>query len=296
MPSITVRKGIAARTKVVKALTEYFRAEGHKQGSDLVNGRLETALSNGLTVEDFAPYEVGGSFAVLVNTAPAVFWMIFLVYSYPSLFSEIRAEVEPIMSISRDDGLVRSLDITSLKQSCPLLTSTFQEVLRFRSMGTSVRQVMEDTILQDKWLLKKDCMIQMPSQIIHTSSAIWGDDVNEFNPRRFLRDGQLGKRPNAAAFRAFGGGTTLCPGRHFATNEVLAVFTMFVMRFDLTPCSGEWSLPTTHNTNMASVVMTPDNDIEVQVSLRKGYEDGTWAFRLKDSEKVFAMVAEDKEW
>ena len=55
-------------------------------------------------------------------------------------------------------------------------------------MGTSVRQVMEDTVLEDNWLLKKDCMIQMPSRVIRKDNAIWGSDGDEFNSRRFMKD------------------------------------------------------------------------------------------------------------
>jgi cytochrome P450 len=36
-----------------------------------------------------------------------------------------------------------------------------------------------------------------------------------------------------AAFRAFGGGKTLCPGRHFATTEITALVAMLVARFDI---------------------------------------------------------------
>lgn len=86
-----------------------------------------------------------------------------------------------------------------------------------------------------------------------------------------------------------------CPGRHFASNEILAVVTMFVLRYDMAPKDGQWSLPETKKTNVASVVMEPDTDIEVELSLRKGYEDGRWAFGLKDSEKIFAVAAEDHE-
>ena len=292
LPSITARKGIAGRTKVAKAFEHYFRIEGHKQASILMRNRYETSARNGLDEQDIARYEVGGSIAILVNTVPAAFWMLLLVYSHPGLLDDIRKELDSVVTT---DGLVRYLDITLLKTNCRLLTSTFQEVLRFRSMGTSVRQVMHDTTLNDQWLLKKDCMIQMPSRVIHTDSTLWGTDVDEFNPRRFMNDnGQKRQRPNPAAFRAFGGGTTLCPGRHFATNEVLAVVSMFVMRYDLTPTGGEWYLPKTNNTNVAAVLMEPDTDIEVEVSARKGFEDGRWIYDLKDSEAIFGIVSEDR--
>lgn len=202
-----------------------------------------------------------------VNTAPAVFWMLLLAYSHPGLVDELRRDIGEMMTEKTSNGdTIRSLDITSLKTSCPLLTSTFQEVLRYRSMGTSVRQVMEDTVLDGKWLLKKDCMIQMPK-------TQRGDDLMQ---------------------RLSGRGTTQCLGRHFATSEILAVVTMFIMRYDMKPTAGEWSLPTTQNTNVATVVMEPDTDVEVELSTRDGFEEGQWAFDLKDSGMVFAVVAEDR--
>ena len=299
MPSVMARKGIAGRARVAKAFERYFRAEGHKQASMLMQMRYETSFRNGITIEDISRYEIGGAIALLVNTAPAAFWMLLLIYAHPGLLEEIREEVGLTMTRTSDSsGTTRHIDITSLKSTCPLLTSTFQEVLRYRSMGTSVRQVMEDTLLEGQWLLKKDSMIQMPSRVMHSDSSLWGTDVNEFNPRRFMKNSgqgtKSGKARPAAAFRAFGGGSTLCPGRHFATNEVLAVVTMFVMRYDMVPQSGEWTLPTVQKTNVAAVVMEPDTDIEVLVSRRSGYEEDNWSFGLTTSDDVFAVVAEDR--
>ena len=299
-PLFTARKGAAGRARVVKAFEQYFRKDGHKQGSILIRNRYDVSSRNGISIEDIARYEVGGALAVLVNTAPAAFWILFLVYSHRGLLEDLRKEVDQILTTDADEtgNLLRSLDISSVKTSCPLLASTFQEVLRYSSMGTSVRQVMADTVLDSQYLLKKGAMVQMPSRIIHKDASIWGSDVDEFNPRRFLKGEpqktENGRRPNPAAFRAFGGGTTLCPGRHFATTEVLAVVTMFITRYDMVPTAGEWSMPKTDNTNVATVIMEPDTDIEVEVSARKGFEDGRWAFGLRDSRKIFAVVAEDR--
>ena len=296
-PSVMARKGLAGREKVSTAFVRYFLAGVHSQASTLMKFRYDVTAKNGISTEDIARYEVGGSLALLVNTAPSAFWMIILIYADSDLLLRLRREVEKTV-ISDNLAKIRKIDVTDLKSACPLLTSTFQEVLRFRSMGTSVREVMEDTILDDQWLLKKGNMIQMPSRVIHCNPEIWGADVDEFQPERFLSPGSgacsRSKRAPAAAFRAFGRGSTLCPGRHFATNEVLAVVTMFIMRFELTPANGIWTLPTTKNTNVAAVVMEPDTDVEVSVSHRQGFQDGSWAFELKTSEDVFALVAEDR--
>lgn len=77
--------------------------------------------------------------------------------------------------------------------------------------------------------------------------------------------------------------------------EILAVVSMCVIiRFDMKPNSGEWVMPKEYHTNVAAVLMEPDTDIEAVVELRKGYEDGRWAFGLRDSEMNFAVVHEDR--
>lgn len=302
LPSITARKGCSGRAVVSKAFEDYFRNKGHESGSVLVQNRYNTSTNCKIPLADIARYEVGGAIAVLVNTAPAVFWMLYHIFAYPDVLDGLRREVATIMTFkTREDGtVIRSLDITGVKTNCPLLTSTFQEVLRVRAMGTSVRQVMKDTFLDDEYLLKKDNTILMPSLVIHTDPAIWGSDVDEFNHKRFMKDeayikaGSERKRLNPAAFRAFGGGTTLCPGRHFATTEILAVVVMFIMRYEITPVDHRWVEPTTEKSNIAAVIMEPDSEIEVEVMPRKGYEGGAWSFSLADSEMVFAVAAEDR--
>ena len=282
-------------------MENYLRDEGYKRGSVLAKNRYEVAAKNKIALEDIAKFEVGGAIAILVNTAPAAFWTLFFIYSTPGLLDDIRSELASIM-IKNDDGhgLLHSVDIKSVKQHCTLLTSTFQETLRYCSIGTSIREVMEDTVLDGQWILKKGAMVQMPSRIIHKDSTLWGTDVDDFNPRRFTKTPEAQKsgsgakkRPNPAAFRAFGGGTTLCPGRHFAMNEVLAVAATFVLRYDMSPVAGTWTMPSTNNSGMAGFLMEPDTDVEVLVSLRKGVEEGRFACGLDGSDVVLPLTAED---
>jgi cytochrome P450 len=233
--------------------------------------------------------------ALLVNTNPAMFWLLFFIYSNSALLADIRAEVDSTLEISNsaDGSLTRFLDLTKVKSKCPLLASTFQETLRHKGMISSIRQVMEDTVLDGKYLLKKDALVQMPARVVHMDAAIWGPDVEEFNPRRFLRSSNT-KKASASGFRAFGGGTMLCPGRHFATTEILSMVAMCIVRFELRPVSGEWTMPTTKNTGVAAAVMEPDQEVEVEVILRNGFEEGTWRFGLSESKEVFAVVDEDR--
>ncbi|KAI1174324.1 cytochrome P450 [Nemania sp. FL0916] len=293
MPSLVARKPLAARRKVTDAFVKYYKAGGVRQGSALAQKRYQAEINNNVPLEDIARYEVGGSIAVLVNTAPAAFWTLFLINSYPGLLNDVRQEIDACTKTRagiQNGSIMKEIDITSLKEKCPLLLSSYQEVLRYRSMGTSVREVMEDTYL-DQWFLKKGALLQMPSRVIHQDGHIWGDDVDEFNPRRFLQ-----RQKRDACFRAFGGGKTLCPGRHFATNEILAVVATFISRFDMKPVKGSWMLPAVMNTNVAAVIMQPDHDVEVDITVRNGLENNVkWSINLRESEAVFALVTEDHE-
>jgi hypothetical protein len=103
------------------------------------------------------------------------------------------------------------------------------------------------------------------------------------------------KKVHPGAFRAFGGGKNLCPGRHFAATEILALVVMLIMRYDLLPTSvngngnRHWTMPKSEKSSIAAAVREPDTDVEVEVTLRKGFEEGRWAFRLEESELVFAI-------
>jgi hypothetical protein len=80
--------------------------------------------------------------------------------------------------------------------------------------------------------------------------------------------------------------------RHFANNEILTVVAVFVARFNMEPGEGSWRLPTTANTNVAAVVMQPDDDIQIEIKARQGFEDVKWVRGL-GAEEIFAVVTED---
>ncbi len=49
-----------------------------------------------------------------------------------------------------------------------------------------------------------------------------------------------------------------------------------------------------NNSSIANTVMEPDTDVDVEVSLRKGFEEGRFACGLKDSDSILAVAEEDR--
>ncbi|KAK4175218.1 putative cytochrome P450 E-class, group IV [Triangularia setosa] len=298
-PSIFARKAIAARAKVFKAFSAYFATNGQESASLLTRLRYGVAIRNKIPVEDIAKFEISGTIAILVNTVPAAFWTLFFLHANPSLLSSVRAEVDACTetSFSPDGTLTKTINIVTLKAKCPLLLSSYQETLRCVGMGTPIRQVTQDTHLEG-YLLKKGALIQMPTRIIHSDVRLWGKTVNDFVPERFLPENKS-SRPKESCFRTFGGGKTLCPGRHFATNEILAVVAVFISRMEMEPVDKVkgWEPPTSLNTGAAGQIMQPDDDVEVEIRRREvgGEHEGPvrWVVRVDKGDKVFKMVTED---
>ena len=153
---------------------------------------------------------------------------------------------------------------------------------------------MRDTTV-GAYHLKEGSTLYMPSGVFHTDANFWGPDVADFRPERWLKDDPDYRPINPLAMRPFGGGQSLCPGRHFVTTEILAAAVMMVLRYDIRPVKGEWQAPATTGTNIASAVAQPDWDIEVEIEERKEFQGDEWGFELNDSNQVFAIAAEDKQ-
>jgi cytochrome P450 len=298
MPSVFAKESLSARETMTKAFVRYFKNEGHLQGSDLIKARVEHSLDYNIPMEDIARYECGGALGILTNTSPSAFWMVYHLYSDKAILEECRKELTKVISDSTvvDNGearRVRTLDMTSVKTACPVLLSTFQEVLRLHSVGISARLVMEDHLLDGRYLLKKGGTVMIPGPVQHTSSDAFGSNANTFDHRRFLPEERT---HNPVAFRGFGGGTTLCPGRHFATTEILAFTALMILRRDVKPASGQWVCPTTHKAAMWETTPMPDFDIEVTIAPRSDIDDGgvEWKVLISDSDKAIKLSAEDE--
>lgn len=293
-PAYTAKDSIQARNKVTKALGDYFVNGYHEKGSGLAKARFNYSVKNNVPLADIGRFEIGGTIAILVNTLPSCYWMLLLIHAVPGLLAEIRAEVDAALMINDKTNEV-TIDITTVKNSCPLLLSTFKESLRYRAMGTAVRVVVQDTNLGGH-LLKKGSMLQIPLPTIHSNSDHWGQSAEEFDPYRFVKDPKAGKKiPDDSGYRSFGGGKHLCPGRFFATNEILAVVALFISRYEMRPVNGgDWTFPTTANSNPATQVAQPDYELDMEVRNRPGFEKYNWNVELRKSTTVNAVLSGDR--
>ncbi|KAI2628238.1 cytochrome P450 [Xylaria nigripes] len=245
-PRVTARKAYRGRERLVKAFEEYLQDGAHETSSRIVQKRIEIALQHGWTLRATARSELSFLFAGIVNATTSAFWILLQIFADPQLLSLVREEITQILRLDGDDGDGNDsahpgkyrLNITDLKEHCPMLVAVYRECLRLGSDNYSTRMVKENTLLADRYFLKKGAVVQIAGGVIHSDKSIWGENVSDFNPSRFLerklhRGDAKQNQIHPAAFRAFGGGKTLCPGRHFAMNEILSLVSLVVLMFDI---------------------------------------------------------------
>lgn len=280
MPNVLASKGQAGREKVVSAFEQYFASGGHENGSGLAKARLQVLKQN-IRPTDIARFECVNGIAILSNSVPTTFWTLYHIFSDPAILEIVREQLSIILSTqeNKDGTISRTIDLGRIKE-VPILSSILQESLRYRSSGVGSRMLLEDVVLENRYLLKKGSFLIIPSRELHFDPQAWGSQVDDFNPYRFLKSHSSSKTPSVA-FRGFGGGVNSCPGKAFATSEITALIAIFVLRYDMKPAAGsQWIDPGQDFTNMSLAIAPPKKKVIVDIVPRKGLEGGPWAFRF----------------
>jgi cytochrome P450 len=283
LPSFTAPKGYAGRAAVLPTFRKYYNAGLDRNANSLVQGRARAARKWGLTTEEIAKAEITIIMAAGTNTVPMVFYMICHIFSQPDLIISLREEVSKITTREVRNGVETVvLKVPMLQTHCPLLSACFSETLRLIKTGASVRSVLKDVMLADKYLLKKGAFLQIPSGVMQADFKTWGPDANEFNPRRFLTQDSLPKevkKTQTQAFIPFGGGKNLCPGRHLAFTEITAFAAMLLHGFELSMDDGSTiRVPKGEFQRLGVASISPEKDMDVLIKRRDGFEGVVWEF------------------
>lgn len=272
--NVFFKQAVVGREQLVESFAKYFANGSYKQGSSYIQEFTQHCINQQIPESDIPRFLLGTLFNNVANTIPTAFWVIYRIFSDPVVLETCRSEVSK--AVIDGEGST-SIDLTLVLNSCPVLLSTYYEVFRFYGMANSVRVVSEDHVLGGQYLLKKGGLVMMSARAQHSNPAEWGDNVGEFDFQRFAKMQDAARRNNPAAFRGFGGGNTLCPGRHFASSEILLLAAMLLLRFEIAPKNGHWVHPSTANSSQAEAVEQPDKDIEIRIVPRTDAHNKPWS-------------------
>ena len=170
--------------------------------------------------------------SLLNNANPTAYYLLGHIFTNKAALARLRAEVASAFATGNSITTLEQLHY--LLDSCPLLRAFYDETLRLHAPSSSNRLVVEETSVGG-YTLKAGHNVMCPSHAQHHLPEYFGQDTAKFNPERFIEPVLLekGKPADPKMVRAFGGGVSLCSGRFFASNEVLAYAASVLWRFDI---------------------------------------------------------------
>lgn len=292
LPSFIAKKGHLGRIKLAQALTPYYssQAEQHPAASALVRLRAQEMRNAGLPVEDIAKIETLLPLAAMTNTVPTLFWFFSHIFTRPALTEHLRKEVED--NLLTRDGPKAKLAVSSavLEEKTPFLWSCYRETLRLTVHQIATRTAMQDTTITSPktgqtYFLAKGTVVQMSIGASHFLPEYWGEKYLDFKPDRFLGLTKEEERAFKVAHQPFGGGLHLCPGRHFALAEMMAVMTTLLVGFEVGGLDGEreWREPGRGTASIVDAATRPKDygaGFGAKVRRREGWEDVVWEYKF----------------
>ncbi|KAL9593773.1 MAG: hypothetical protein Q9219_007394 [cf. Caloplaca sp. 3 TL-2023] len=303
-------KAYYGREKVVSAFKPYFLDPKPETTSPLMQTRMAN-MTDTLEIEDMARMECVNGLAILANTVPSAFWTIVQIYSQPELLLRVRGLAATAVVNTTDEPdqhptnparasaekiTQKKIEIIKLQRSQNHLQHIIQEVIRLRTTGIGPRLVREDVFLQNQYRLRKGSVVIIPNRALHFNRDIWGEDVDTFRDNRFDSSSSLpttqsehddsnnsksaptNKVPTTA-YRGFGGGATICPGKHFAIEGIAVFVALVVLKYDVRPAGRMgWDGLRQDTRDMALQLGSPLGKFEVDIVRREDMRNVEWVF------------------
>ncbi|KGO43074.1 Cytochrome P450 [Penicillium expansum] len=211
---------------------EYF-------GSKFIKAREDYLRKYGMDEDSIASENLALLFGANANAVPAVFWYIFESFKDLELQENLKTELQDCLKPETGD-----LDIPKLSTK-PLLQSTYAEVLRLRVTTSTIRTNEDANFrLGPDYTIGKNMIMTIFSSVTAYNRQAWEATrpetvtipLDEFWPERFVRkdkiDANFSLEGLTECWMPYGGGHRMCPGRHFAKNEIIGTLGVLLELFE----------------------------------------------------------------
>ena len=105
-------------------------------------------------------------------------------------------------------------------------------------MTKNLKYVIDDDVLPDGTVLPKGAGVVYSSYVMGRMKDIWGEDVHDFRPDRWLQTEEDGTRVfrdhDQYAFPHFNAGLRICLGKYMAIMEAEIIICQVLRRFKCT--------------------------------------------------------------
>ncbi|KAI0328507.1 cytochrome P450 [Cubamyces sp. BRFM 1775] len=228
IPRIFLSRPLKSWDKLVDLIEAYISGLGDdlEEAGHFVQVAIR-GREAGWTNRDIAAVLGTQLWALQANAVFAAYWLVALQLQQKEGLAPLIEEIDTAREFwqathpSASFGTSFFEDIaSSSSKSLPLVTSAIQETLRYTSQTYSIRRVVKPVQLGG-YELRPDEQVICVTRQTHVDDEVF-PEASEFNFRRYvenpkaMKDGKL--VPNHTM--AFGGGVSMCEGRHFAMTEL----------------------------------------------------------------------------
>lgn len=180
----------------------------------MIDQESKTSISNQEMVETILSFLIAGQ----ATTSLAVCWTLYLLAREQNWQRRLVQEL---------DGWSSEGGLDALNQ-LPLLDRVVKESTRlYPPVCYTVRHTVKPVTVEG-YKLPKDTFVRIPIMALQRNEEIWGPDASEFNPDRFLREGEIARTKFYMCLFAFG--PRSCIGQRFAIYETKALVAQVLKR------------------------------------------------------------------
>ncbi|KAM6948660.1 cytochrome P450 7B1 [Aplochiton taeniatus] len=246
---------LLGRTKAIREkLIGHFLCQKMSQWSNtsqFIRNRAEVFEQyDSLGDFDKAAHHFAILWASVGNTVPATFWAMYYLVTHQDALSAVREEIHSVLNLSGIDDVYNN-DVSLTREqldSFIYLDSAINESLRLSSASMNIRVAQEDFHLrlegENSVAVRKGDVIALYPQSTHMDSDIY-HEPEAFQYDRFVKDGKkktdFYKQNQKLKYYCmpFGSGSSKCPGRYFALNEIKQFLSLVFLYFDLELVKGQ---------------------------------------------------------
>ncbi|KAF8878003.1 cytochrome P450 [Mucidula mucida] len=230
------RDFVQSRDALKRILSAFVQDGTPGLDDGVIHDVTQVLIREKFSADDAASFLLTILWALQQNTPFATVTLFVRALQMPGLIERLRAELDVSGAMRGGD-----IDESKLHDSTPLMMSCIYETLRLETSAISFRYAQEDYIINVSddpaprhVLLPKDAFVMAHLRVPHIAAH---DNSAQWDPERFLP--RTGYKEELATllkeFRGFGGGVSMCEGRHLAVSEMKTALACFISALDVEP-------------------------------------------------------------
>jgi len=162
------------------------------------------------------------------TTVSSAFALVLALAMHPECQRKAQEQLDEV--VGSDARLPTFADVPQL----PYIQALVLEVSRwFTVVPFALPRVLEHDDEYRGYRIPAGTMVMPNSWAIMHDPAVFGDDALEFNPERYLKDGQIDASVFSPEAASFGYSRRICPGRHFSSDSLTMLIAGMLTVFDI---------------------------------------------------------------